>query len=381
MDNKKIGIFIAACRKEKGMTQQQLADRLGITNKAVSKWETGSGLPDISMLEVLGEVLGVTADEILRGEKRPEKQIQKKKYPYFEQLIKKVCNPIMVTGLLLGAMALFLLGIQVWYQVWGKGFALSYLFDWMPNVIYMLVTCFLAASLILCVFWKRKWVKRLLIAAAGICILLQAIFAIYTAGQSKSMVEFSPGLKQVLVLKETADSGKVRVYRSRNILFVRPGDELPYTVSNKIKTQWLAEDVCAVTYEAQEDKQTHQYVATYGDRSDGISYYYVKTAISGTWNTSGNKVPECKVTVKAEGIEIQSEKFGKMFYENEDCLQFGTLALVLCKNGLPQWTLSLDKNGKIEDSGYLSDSSTISLCQVSMEKTASLELVRTQRGD
>ncbi len=69
MDIKKIGKFIAVQRKQLSMTQQNLADKLDITNKAVSKWETGEGYPDISVLPALAEVLGVTIDEILKGEK------------------------------------------------------------------------------------------------------------------------------------------------------------------------------------------------------------------------------------------------------------------------------------------------------------------------
>ena len=69
MDNQKIGAFISARRKEKGLTQAQLAEQLGVTNKAVSKWESGNGLPDISLFPVLSELLGVTADELFRGER------------------------------------------------------------------------------------------------------------------------------------------------------------------------------------------------------------------------------------------------------------------------------------------------------------------------
>ena len=61
-----MGQYIAEKRAEKGLTQQQLADRLHVTNKAVSKWETGRGLPDIQMLEPLSEALGVTPAELLR---------------------------------------------------------------------------------------------------------------------------------------------------------------------------------------------------------------------------------------------------------------------------------------------------------------------------
>ncbi|WP_066714722.1 helix-turn-helix domain-containing protein [Clostridium sp. Marseille-P299] len=69
MNTEKIGAFIAQCRKLKNMTQQQLADELGITNKAVSKWETGQGMPDVSMLPAIAELLDITVDELLKGEK------------------------------------------------------------------------------------------------------------------------------------------------------------------------------------------------------------------------------------------------------------------------------------------------------------------------
>lgn len=69
MDQKKTGSFIAGLRKEKGLTQQELADRLRISNKTVSKWECGEGMPDITLLPTLAAELGVTADDLLRGEK------------------------------------------------------------------------------------------------------------------------------------------------------------------------------------------------------------------------------------------------------------------------------------------------------------------------
>lgn len=68
MDNKKVGSFIASLRKEKLLTQQELADMLSVTNKAVSKWETGQGYPEITLIPVLAEILGVSTSELLKGE-------------------------------------------------------------------------------------------------------------------------------------------------------------------------------------------------------------------------------------------------------------------------------------------------------------------------
>ena len=68
MDNKKFGEFIAQLRKEKHLTQKELAERLFISDKAVSKWERGLSMPNVSMLIPIAEALGVTVTELLRGE-------------------------------------------------------------------------------------------------------------------------------------------------------------------------------------------------------------------------------------------------------------------------------------------------------------------------
>lgn len=69
IDRERFGGFLSELRKEKGFTQQELADRLFVSNKAVSKWERGQSLPDISLLTPLAELLGVTVTELLKGER------------------------------------------------------------------------------------------------------------------------------------------------------------------------------------------------------------------------------------------------------------------------------------------------------------------------
>lgn len=73
MDNIQFGAFVAQLRKEQGLTQKELADRLHVTDKAVSKWETGKGFPDVKLLEPLAQVLGVSLVELLQGA-RTEKE-------------------------------------------------------------------------------------------------------------------------------------------------------------------------------------------------------------------------------------------------------------------------------------------------------------------
>ena len=69
MNQEKIGKFIAKLRKQKKLTQEQLAEKLGITKNAVSKWERGLGLMDLSLLKPLSHILEVSVTEILNGEK------------------------------------------------------------------------------------------------------------------------------------------------------------------------------------------------------------------------------------------------------------------------------------------------------------------------
>lgn len=70
MNNEKTGALIARIRKEKELTQKHLADKIGVSNATISKWETGKGFPDISLLEPLSEALNVSVSEILLGERR-----------------------------------------------------------------------------------------------------------------------------------------------------------------------------------------------------------------------------------------------------------------------------------------------------------------------
>lgn len=84
MEKQTLGMMIASLRKEKGMTQLELADQLGITDKAVSKWERDLSCPDLASLPKLAEIFGITVDELM--------QIKKKQQ--FIQALVKVVNII-----------------------------------------------------------------------------------------------------------------------------------------------------------------------------------------------------------------------------------------------------------------------------------------------
>lgn len=77
MDQVKVGKFIAQLRKEQGFTQEELGQKIGVTNKTVSRWENGNYMPDIELLIPLGEALGVSVNELLAGERLSDEQFRK----------------------------------------------------------------------------------------------------------------------------------------------------------------------------------------------------------------------------------------------------------------------------------------------------------------
>ena len=89
MDQVKIGKFIANCRKEKNMTQRQLADILEISDKTISKWECGKGLPDVQFMIPLCDLLGINVNELLSGGKISADEYQKRAEENMMTLVKE----------------------------------------------------------------------------------------------------------------------------------------------------------------------------------------------------------------------------------------------------------------------------------------------------
>ena len=106
MDTLKIGKFIARMRKEKNMTQEDLARILGVTNKTISRWENGNYMPDLSLLKPLSEVLDISLNELLSGEKDISVQKANENISnitnYSNLVINKVLKNIYITLMFLG---------------------------------------------------------------------------------------------------------------------------------------------------------------------------------------------------------------------------------------------------------------------------------------
>lgn len=89
MDLIKIGKFIASCRKEKNLTQEQLAEKLYITDRAISKWERGLSLPDVDKMLDLCNILNINVNELLNGERIDMKDYNKKTEELLIEMVKQ----------------------------------------------------------------------------------------------------------------------------------------------------------------------------------------------------------------------------------------------------------------------------------------------------
>ena len=112
MNQEKIGKFIAKCRKDKKMTQSDLAEKLGVTDKSIGNWENGRNMPDLSLFKPLCDVLGITINDLLSGEKISKDKYQERfeenivnTIDYSTKRINKYSN---VIGLLLVIFGLFI---------------------------------------------------------------------------------------------------------------------------------------------------------------------------------------------------------------------------------------------------------------------------------
>ncbi len=147
MDLIRIGGFLAQLRKEQGLTQEQLGEKLGVTNKTVSRWEKGNYLPPVEMLQELSSIYGVSINELLSGQRLTETEYRahaeenmksalaessfslKEKIDYFRQKWKREHIGVFILGAAVTVL-LYLVGIclyngvQILGYLWAVGFLL-----------------------------------------------------------------------------------------------------------------------------------------------------------------------------------------------------------------------------------------------------------------
>ena len=166
MNQEKIGKFIAKNRKSKKITQSELAEKLGVTDRAISNWENGKNMPDLSLFKPLCDILDITINELISGEKINNKEYNEKleenlinTIDYIDKKKNNTNNIKSISILILGILGLFLSQF-----ITNDNQEANYI-----NIVSMILTIYSIKQLSIKYKWFRKIIAILLIL---ICIII-----------------------------------------------------------------------------------------------------------------------------------------------------------------------------------------------------------------
>lgn len=380
MDNLKFGNFIKELRKEKNMTQKDLAKKIGLTDKAISKWERGLSFPDITMLGSLAEALDVDVSEILSGERGKEKISKEDIEKKIEEAVEKVTlkkekreRRIKIFKRTVGIIScvLFVLSfiLQIVYLFVLKPRDYVYESDILFYIINEIIIITLGLIFLTLVNIKKNFVKNIITyVLLAFLTIINVAFMINNGFENKWIVQLSKDFSSELVLKRNKQTGEITYYKNTKVLFVKDEEIFSNEAKGPIKIQWLTNDICSITYE-DKNENLQEFVATYGDRGNGISYYSVINTLLGSWQMSSQYGDELGLIVDSKGITIIRDGKEELFNYNES-KQYGTIAAVLYKNDIPRYVIGLNEDCKLdEQTDIIKDGGTITLVEVSMDRT------------
>lgn len=172
MNQEKIGKFILECRKEKKLTQTELAEKLGVTDKSVSNWENGRNMPDLSLFKTLCEILDISINDLISGEKISKDKYQEKLEENIITTIdytnKKVLVKNNIIGILLLAFGIIVsitaMSIFPSESSWGS--------------IYSLFGALISMTGIIVLIKKLKFTKKIIISFSYIILFILILFII-----------------------------------------------------------------------------------------------------------------------------------------------------------------------------------------------------------
>lgn len=149
MDFKKTGQFIQSRRKEKELTQRQLADLLGISDKTISKWETGKSFPDFTLVSQICQILGISVNELLSGEAISSKEYPKKAEVNMISLMEKL-KYRRIRDILHASISVVLIVFSMFFLMWVE-FAPDewHLLNWFYEPYALITECLLLGAFFL----------------------------------------------------------------------------------------------------------------------------------------------------------------------------------------------------------------------------------------
>ena len=271
-----------------------------------------------------------------------------------------------IVGWVLFAISIGIFTFQMGYLFISEKYQVEYIDDRLFYIINILCILFLTLAILLLIQFKKK-LKCIGAGIAFIFIIVHILLLVSSNQAVKNITSISPDWKHVLSIKENVENGTAMYYRGHYGILARPKERLPTDTNGEFQVEWLADDIAAVTYEAK-DNTIQQFIATYGDRGSGGSYYYVGAEIHGHWQ--GDNI---QLISDTEGITVLEDGNSELF-EWQNIQQFGTLAVVLKRDNEAAWTVSLNENFEIYSDAPESTGGNIRIYKATMEKNEPVTL-------
>lgn len=289
-------------------------------------------------------------------------------------IISKKEKRIINLQIALTTLSILLLILEFGYQIILKnlGFEIIY-----TQLEYIIIITILLSTIICILISKIKinLITTLGIISSSIIILITTWLISSNLATQITYYSISPDFSSQLVLKQDKNTGKIDDYHYTYLCFAKKTTSFNANTIKKISTKWITNDCNYVNYQ-KTDGSDGIYIATYGDRSDGIAYYSVLNSLNGDWINKFDDDQIYHLSVKNNSITIKSNHNIETFSESE-IKQFGTIAITLIKGRETRYIIALNKNCIIDDNGLIKHDGTIEIIPIFQTNAPATELFCT----
>ena len=271
-------------------------------------------------------------------------------------------------------LTILLLCLFLGYHVVLKRFLFEFMFDSL-NIVVPIMSIVLVIDFIILLKIKITKILGWLIGLISLLIIIVSWFVGDMLSIHKTYYSISPDFSSQLVLKQNKESGKLYDYHYQFLCFARQSQSFDSRVGSDIKTQWLNGDNNLVIYDRRK-----VYVATYGDRGNGISYYYVAGSLTGEWSNKNEEDKTYQVSVQNGSLTVKTNN-QEMVFSPQEIQQYGTTAIVLTKGTTPYYVIALNKNCELDNQYQIKQDGTIMLVDVNQPTPVELYCQTPKQDD
>lgn len=271
-----------------------------------------------------------------------------------------------ILSLFLSIIVLSCFILQLGYLIVLKRFGFEYIHQQLEYIFYFIMIC---GMITIYMFFKRS-IKQALISLFTSMIFIFVAFIVLSNHSIRVFDSFSPDFQNRAVLKYDITQKKLYEYHYTYLCFARKSDTTSLPLMINEKGYWVSNDCYVLTYEdANSNKQV--YINTYGDRGNGISYFYVVAAMQGKWLNVNDGEKETILNVEKGEMTLQVDDTSYTFKEKQ-IQQNGTIALTLYQYDLPKYIIVLNENCQLDENNLINKKGTIQFIDVEDFSTVTL---------